>query len=99
MQPMGMVQGGMVSRDYPPPHPMSMVGPPSQEMHYALHYGSVMPTGPLPSGPHPTLASSPYNRLKVEDALSYLDRVKMQFQDQPQVYNKFLDIMKEFKSQ
>uniref|UniRef100_A0A8C6LU18 Paired amphipathic helix protein Sin3a n=1 Tax=Nothobranchius furzeri TaxID=105023 RepID=A0A8C6LU18_NOTFU len=36
---------------------------------------------------------------KVEDALSYLDQVKLQFGNQPQVYNDFLDIMKEFKSQ
>jgi len=40
-----------------------------------------------------------YQRLKVEDALSYLDKVKLQFSSQPEVYNKFLDIMKEFKSQ
>lgn len=37
-------------------------------------------------------------RLKVEDALSYLDQVKYQYADQPQIYNNFLDIMKEFKS-
>ncbi|KAL0570127.1 hypothetical protein V5O48_011832 [Marasmius crinis-equi] len=37
--------------------------------------------------------------LNVTDALSYLDHVKHQFQDQPDVYNHFLDIMKEFKSQ
>lgn len=37
-------------------------------------------------------------RLKVEDALSYLDQVKLQYSDQPQIYNNFLDIMKEFKS-
>ncbi|XP_072258271.1 paired amphipathic helix protein Sin3a isoform X3 [Pyxicephalus adspersus] len=40
-----------------------------------------------------------FQRLKVEDALSYLDQVKLQFGSQPQVYNDFLDIMKEFKSQ
>ncbi|KAF9226177.1 hypothetical protein BS17DRAFT_776836 [Gyrodon lividus] len=37
--------------------------------------------------------------LNVTDALSYLDAVKVQFQDQPDVYNQFLDIMKDFKSQ
>ena len=37
--------------------------------------------------------------LKVEDALTYLDQVKNQFADRPRVYNEFLDIMKEFKSQ
>ncbi|XP_070503686.1 paired amphipathic helix protein Sin3a isoform X1 [Chironomus tepperi] len=40
-----------------------------------------------------------FPRLKVEDALSYLDQVKYKFGNQPQVYNDFLDIMKEFKSQ
>ncbi len=44
-------------------------------------------------------ASSQFQRLKVEDALSYLDQVKLQFGNHPQVYNDFLDIMKEFKSQ
>ncbi|XP_068459639.1 paired amphipathic helix protein Sin3a-like [Clinocottus analis] len=47
---------------------------------------------------HPE-ASVQFKRLKVEDALSYLDQVKLQFGNQPQVYNDFLDIMKEFKSQ
>lgn len=37
--------------------------------------------------------------LNVSDALSYLDAVKIQFHDKPEVYNIFLDIMKEFKSQ
>lgn len=37
--------------------------------------------------------------LKVQDALGYLDQVKSKFNDQPYVYNQFLDIMKEFKSQ
>ncbi|KAG1721864.1 uncharacterized protein EDB91DRAFT_1064220 [Suillus paluster] len=36
--------------------------------------------------------------LNVTDALSYLDAVKVQFHDQPDVYNHFLDIMKDFKS-
>ena len=35
-----------------------------------------------------------FQRLKVEDALSYLDQVKFKFGTQPQVYNDFLDIMK-----
>lgn len=37
--------------------------------------------------------------LNVKDALSYLDQVKFQFSGQPEVYNRFLDIMKDFKSQ
>jgi paired amphipathic helix protein Sin3a len=37
-------------------------------------------------------------KLKVEDALNYLDSVKARFAEQPNTYNRFLDIMKEFKS-
>ncbi|KAH9950932.1 hypothetical protein B0H21DRAFT_720471 [Amylocystis lapponica] len=72
-------------------------------------------TSPLPTTPHgmpagnadgtpllgPAVPRSPdSNRpLNVTDALSYLDAVKMQFHDKPDVYNHFLDIMKDFKSQ
>ena len=34
----------------------------------------------------------------LNDALSYLDQVKVQFANEPDVYNQFLDIMKDFKS-
>ncbi|KAJ3014687.1 Transcriptional regulatory protein sin3 [Thoreauomyces humboldtii] len=44
-------------------------------------------------------ASQGYRPLNVKDALSYLDQVKIRFNDQPEVYNRFLDIMKDFKSQ
>lgn len=44
-------------------------------------------------------ASSAYRPLNVKDALSYLDQVKIQFFNQADVYNNFLDIMKDFKSQ
>ncbi|CAL8260762.1 unnamed protein product [Merluccius merluccius] len=50
-------------------------------------------------GPPPSAQGQQFQRLKVEDALSYLDQVKLQFGNHPQVYNDFLDIMKEFKSQ
>ncbi|XP_011295648.1 uncharacterized protein LOC101889781 isoform X2 [Musca domestica] len=58
--------------------------------------GSQISTGPS-SAPQPGQPGAP-PRLKVEDALSYLDQVKYQYTDQPQIYNNFLDIMKEFKS-
>jgi len=35
----------------------------------------------------------------VEDALLYLDQVKVEFGDRPHIYNEFLDIMKTFKTQ
>lgn len=52
-----------------------------------------------PTGQSNAVSSQQFQRLKVEDALSYLDKVKYSFNNQPQVYNDFLDIMKEFKSQ
>ncbi|KAK3694685.1 hypothetical protein B0T22DRAFT_78657 [Podospora appendiculata] len=57
----------------------------------AMGAGHPMPPGPggMPQGQQPIL----------NDALSYLDQVKVQFHEQPDVYNKFLDIMKDFKSQ
>ncbi|XP_026123713.1 paired amphipathic helix protein Sin3a isoform X1 [Carassius auratus] len=61
--------------------------------------GHAHATPTLTPAPAPTLGQQQFQRLKVEDALSYLDQVKLQFGNQPQVYNDFLDIMKEFKSQ
>ncbi|KAJ5085270.1 hypothetical protein N7532_010041 [Penicillium argentinense] len=53
-----------------------------------------------PIGPAATLAEPSANSgFVVQDALSYLDQVKVRFVDQPDVYNRFLDIMKDFKSQ
>ncbi|KAG8772330.1 Transcriptional regulatory protein sin3 [Serendipita sp. 411] len=36
--------------------------------------------------------------LCVLDAMRYLDTVKARFHDRPEVYNRFLDIMKDFQS-
>ena len=49
-----------------------------------------------PSAPPVSPGARPLN---VKDALSYLELVKVKFSDQPDVYNQFLDIMKDFKSQ
>lgn len=53
------------------------------------------PIGPAASLGEPSANSG----FVVQDALSYLDQVKVRFVDQPDVYNRFLDIMKDFKSQ
>ena len=45
---------------------------------------------------HSVLLDRPLN---VTDALGYLDAVKVHFADQPDVYNYFLDIMMDYKSQ
>ncbi|XP_052399874.1 paired amphipathic helix protein Sin3a [Carassius gibelio] len=83
---------------------------PSPAAHSGAHHhgpAAVQTHGPAPVQGHshpPTPSASTqgqqqFQRLKVEDALSYLDQVKLQFGNHPQVYNDFLDIMKEFKSQ
>ena len=36
--------------------------------------------------------------LRVEDALNYLDQVKVEFGSAPRIYNEFLEIMKHFKA-
>ncbi|KAI8889077.1 hypothetical protein K501DRAFT_329437 [Backusella circina FSU 941] len=40
-----------------------------------------------------------YRPLNVKDALAYLDQVQAKFSHQPNIYNDFLQVMKEFKSQ
>ncbi|CAY70276.1 Component of the Sin3p-Rpd3p histone deacetylase complex [Komagataella phaffii GS115] len=52
---------------------------------------------PPPTALH--ASANQYRPLNVKDALSYLDQVKVRFLDQPDVYNHFLEIMKDFKSQ
>lgn len=47
----------------------------------------------------PTMADTAVRPLNVTDALTYLDLVKNRFRERPEVYNQFLDVMKEFKGQ
>lgn len=51
---------------------------------------------PLLRRPRPTWT---FPSPQVEDALTYLDQVKIRFGSDPATYNGFLEIMKEFKSQ
>ncbi|KAI9764977.1 MAG: Transcriptional regulatory protein sin3 [Geoglossum simile] len=76
----------------------TIAGAPIPQQHQVMAFGGAqapnthqMPGGVagLPQGQQPIL----------NDALSYLDQVKVQFVDQPDVYNLFLEIMKDFKSQ
>ncbi|KAJ4485722.1 hypothetical protein J3R30DRAFT_3441510 [Lentinula aciculospora] len=79
--------------------------------HLALGNTTVMPRTPKALTPRPqgeqnvipgsssAQLSEMSRPLNVTDALSYLDAVKLQFAEKPEVYNKFLDIMKDFKSQ
>jgi paired amphipathic helix protein Sin3a len=73
----------------PPSLSEATVPPPSHIQTLAQE----LPTSP--GGP-----SGDANRpLNVSDALGYLDAVKNKFQNNPDVYNNFLEIMKDFKSQ
>ena len=64
--------------------------PPQQLLGFSNSVTPQQPqNGALSQGQQPIL----------NDALSYLDQVKVRFQHEPDVYNRFLDIMKDFKSQ
>lgn len=83
-----------------PNHPAQQQS--QQQQHQQTHHVTMSTTSSGSSGSvSGSNISGPdkIQRLKVEDALSYLDQVKYKFGNQPQVYNDFLDIMKEFKSQ
>ncbi len=83
------------SLPFPIPLPHSFTPPLVSDMKNH----SSKPGTPLPLQPEPAIASEMSRPLNVTDALSYLDAVKVQFMDRPEVYNQFLDIMKDFKSQ
>lgn len=77
----------------------SQQAPPSQPPQATVPPVQTTMTSVAPGAPPGSTGQEKFQRLKVEDALSYLDQVKYKFGNQPQVYNDFLDIMKEFKSQ
>ncbi|XP_026669872.1 paired amphipathic helix protein Sin3b isoform X2 [Ceratina calcarata] len=91
-----------MSSQQPTPGAQSQVHAQQQPtIRQKVHSSNVTPLASTPPGTSLGVGSGSqqFQRLKVEDALSYLDQVKYKFSDQPQVYNDFLDIMKEFKSQ
>jgi len=47
----------------------------------------------------PAIADDAVRPLNVTDALTYLDLVKNRSRERPEVYNQFLDVMREFKGQ
>ena len=71
-------------------HQVTQALPPQQLLGFSNAATPQQPqNGVLSQGQQPIL----------NDALSYLDQVKVRFQAEPDVYNRFLDIMKDFKSQ
>ncbi|XP_072020842.1 paired amphipathic helix protein Sin3a-like [Amphiura filiformis] len=91
--------GGHHAGGHHPTHPGQHPSPQQAAVHQqqAVHQAHAQTQAHMVQGQQQQ--QQQYQRLKVEDALSYLDQVKLQFGSQPQVYNDFLDIMKEFKSQ
>ncbi|KAJ1930185.1 hypothetical protein IWQ60_000510 [Tieghemiomyces parasiticus] len=82
----------------PPPSQLSQPatatpGPPAVSPSVAGAGPPSTSNGGAPNGGNP-----PGRPLDVRDALTYLDQVKLQFANDPGVYNRFLDIMKDFKS-
>ncbi|KAJ1657093.1 hypothetical protein IWQ61_003458 [Dispira simplex] len=80
------------------PPPGSMITSPNAA-HPAPSATPPVAAAPSPSASGASGASQAARPLNVRDALSYLDQVKLQFQDRPEIYNKFLDYMKDFKAQ
>lgn len=56
----------------------------------------IAPSGATQPRTSPDSTGPPLN---VNDALAYLEVVKVKFENWPDIYNQFLDIMKDFKSQ
>ena len=83
-------QGNMQSNFEQPPLPPVSTDP-------EVQVEQAEPTLTNSTGAAPQMATE--RPLNVTDALTYLDSVKMKFQANPEVYNRFLDIMKDFKSQ
>lgn len=87
--------GLQAGNDHPlrvfPQQPMQSL-PPQQ----LLGFSNTVAPHQLPNG---VAALSQGQQPILNDALSYLDQVKVRFVHQPDVYNQFLDIMKDFKSQ
>lgn len=96
--PMGQVGS---APGMPPVQQPSRLPPPNQQPAIPPDRAAMMPAeqplippqqgplaaGNLPMGPNPG-QPQPYRQLKVEDALAYLDQVKMKFEKQPHIYNK-----------
>ncbi|XP_046593518.1 paired amphipathic helix protein Sin3b isoform X2 [Neodiprion lecontei] len=93
----GSIQFGAVQAQQQ--YPVAVVMPTPAPSSVKVHSGSTTPPTPTAPGSSLSGGAQQFQRLKVEDALHYLDQVKYKFNNQPQVYNDFLDIMKEFKSQ
>lgn len=84
---------GMSGRMVPPGYgPPAAGGSGNQNGPYGS-YGQV----PVPSTAA-VPSNQPSQKMELHDAFAYLDKVKAEFSEQPEVYNRFLQIMREFKA-
>ena len=100
--PHGLPMTGPAARPYQPPNALpthSQGGSLGTAAAAAAQSNAVSPGVPPPPGVNAGPPVAQGQQPILNDALSYLDLVKVRFQDQPEVYNRFLDIMKDFKSQ
>lgn len=103
--PLGTPIGATVPLFHPTPTPLPFPIPLPHHFPFTsslapdMKLHSSKPGTPLPQQPDPAIASEVGRPLNGADALSYLDAVKVQFADRPEVYNQFLDILKDFKNQ
>jgi len=87
------------NRQAHPQGPPVSQGPPPSGTHPGNRPAQGPPFRPGPPAVMPPQGSGGMRELRVEDALVYLDDVKREFGDRPKIYNEFLEIMKNFKSQ
>nr|POF20010.1 transcriptional regulatory protein sin3 [Quercus suber] len=81
-----------------PVQPSGQPQPQNPQMQPGLLMPFGAPGAQQQSAQQQQAAQGPGQQPILNDALSYLDQVKVQFADHPDVYNRFLDIMKDFKS-
>ena len=70
---------------------------PTTSVSAAMPINSTTPTSTT-SNVTSTASTSTTQSMQLNDAFAYLDRVRAEFADQPEIYNKFLQVMREFKS-
>ena len=100
----GGVSGSSAAASYGyPQHPYY------QQQQQQPHPGQYYQGAPMQPGAQQAYAARPPapsvgapgaegQKVALTDAFSYLDRVKAEYSNQPEVYNKFLQVMREFKS-
>lgn len=76
----------------------SIIIPPlANPIYSAMPVQPAVPNVPTNQNSGPGSAKTGPAHPQLNDALAYLDRVKAEFHDQPEIYNKFLQIMRDFK--